>query len=129
MADKKPPSLYDIIERVLAQVQGPVPIDELAKRVLAIYPSRAKNPLTSVRSTLRSGACRQDPGVPGPSDHRAAARCHAGRQIPYSSSPARKSTAGCSVSLRPSTASDARAWRTKICTCWMLPDTRWLAVW
>ena len=53
MADKKPPSLYDIIERVLAQVPGPIPIDELAKRVLAIYPSKAKNPLTSVRSTLR----------------------------------------------------------------------------
>ena len=31
-----------------------MPIDELAKRVLAIYPSRAKNPLTSVRSTLRT---------------------------------------------------------------------------
>jgi hypothetical protein len=53
MADKKPPSLYDIIERVLAQVPGPIPIDELAKLVLAIYPSKAKNPLTSVRSTLR----------------------------------------------------------------------------
>jgi hypothetical protein len=53
MADKKPPSLYDIIERVLARVPGPVPIDEVAKCVLAIYPSRAKNPLTSVRSTLR----------------------------------------------------------------------------
>ena len=53
MADKKPPSLYEIIERVLAQVQGPMPIDELAKRILAIYPSRAKHPLTSVRSILR----------------------------------------------------------------------------
>src|SRR4029453_3426179 len=53
MADKKPPSLYDIIERVLARVPGPVSIDEVAKRVLAIYPSKAKNPLTSVRSTLR----------------------------------------------------------------------------
>jgi hypothetical protein len=53
MADKKPPGLYDIIERVLARVPGPVSIDEVAKRVLAIYPSKAKNPLTSVRSTLR----------------------------------------------------------------------------
>ena len=42
MADKKPPSLYEIIERVLARVPGPRPIDELAKRVLAIYPSKAR---------------------------------------------------------------------------------------
>src|SRR5262245_21914105 len=53
MADKKPPSLYDIIEQVLARVPGSVSIDEVAKRVLGIYPSRAKNPPTSVRSTLR----------------------------------------------------------------------------
>jgi hypothetical protein len=30
-----------------------VSIDEVAKRILTMYPSRAKNPLTSVRSTLR----------------------------------------------------------------------------
>src|SRR5262245_59173226 len=53
MADKKPPSLAAIIERVLARVPGPMPVDELARRVLAMYPSKAKNPLTSVRSTLR----------------------------------------------------------------------------
>src|SRR5574341_291133 len=53
MADKKPPTLSAIIEQVLAQVQGPMPVDEFAQRVLAIYPSKAKNPLTSLRSTLR----------------------------------------------------------------------------
>jgi hypothetical protein len=53
MADKKSLSLYDTIERVLAREQGPVPVDEFAKRVLAVYPSRAKNPLASLCSTLR----------------------------------------------------------------------------
>jgi hypothetical protein len=54
MADKKSPSLYDTIEQVLAQVQGPMPVDEFATRVLAVHPSRAKNPLASLRSALRS---------------------------------------------------------------------------
>jgi len=53
MPDNKPPSLYDTIEQVLAQVDGPISVDECAARVLAIYPSRAKNPMTSIRSHLR----------------------------------------------------------------------------
>jgi hypothetical protein len=53
MADKKPLSLSATIEQVLARVHGPIPVDEFAHRVLAIYPSKAKNPLTSLRSTLR----------------------------------------------------------------------------
>ncbi|MGH8058676.1 MAG: hypothetical protein ACREOH_15800, partial [Candidatus Entotheonellia bacterium] len=53
MPDNKPPSLYDTIEQVLAQVDGPIPVDECAARVLAIYPSKAKNPMTSIRGHLR----------------------------------------------------------------------------
>ncbi len=54
MADKKSLSLDKTIEQVLAQVHGPMPVDEFARRVLAIYPSKAKNPLTALRSNLRS---------------------------------------------------------------------------
>ena len=54
MTDKKSLSLYETIEQVLAEVHGPIPVDELSTRVLAIYPSKAKNPLTALRSTLRS---------------------------------------------------------------------------
>jgi hypothetical protein len=53
MTDQKSPGMYRTIEQVLAQVHGPIPVDELATRVLSIYPSSAKNPLTSLRSTLR----------------------------------------------------------------------------
>src|SRR5262245_61575885 len=53
MADKKAPSMSEAIEQVLVQVQGPIPVTDLAQRVLAIYPSKAKNPLTSLRSNLR----------------------------------------------------------------------------
>jgi len=41
------------IEQVLAQVDGPIPVDEFATRVLAIYPSKAKKPMASIRSHLR----------------------------------------------------------------------------
>jgi hypothetical protein len=54
MADKQPLSLDKTVEQVLARVHGPMPVDEFATRVLAIYPSRAKNPLVSLRSNLRS---------------------------------------------------------------------------
>jgi hypothetical protein len=53
MTDKKSPGLYNAIEQVLAQGHGPIPIDEFATRVLALYPSKAKNPLASLRSNLR----------------------------------------------------------------------------
>jgi len=53
MTDKTSLTWSQAIERVLAHVPGAMAIDELATRVLALYPSKAKNPLTSIRSTLR----------------------------------------------------------------------------
>jgi hypothetical protein len=53
MADKRSLGLYETIEEVLAQVHGPIPVDEFARRVLAIYPSKAKNPIASLRGNLR----------------------------------------------------------------------------
>jgi hypothetical protein len=41
------------VEQVLTQVDGPISIDEFSQRVLAIWPSKAKNPLSSMRSYLR----------------------------------------------------------------------------
>ena len=35
MADKKSPSLDETLEQVLAQVHAPLPVDELATRILA----------------------------------------------------------------------------------------------
>jgi hypothetical protein len=41
MADTKPPSLYEIIERVLARVPGPMPIDEAVRALRATGPQPA----------------------------------------------------------------------------------------
>ncbi len=53
MADKTSPTLGQAVERVLNRLREPISVDEFAKRVLAIYPSKAKNPTTSIRSHLR----------------------------------------------------------------------------
>jgi hypothetical protein len=53
MADEKSLTLSQAIEQALAQLQGPIQVDEFAERVLAIRPSRAKNPVASVRSHVR----------------------------------------------------------------------------
>jgi hypothetical protein len=47
-------TLSQAVEQVLAGVDGPLAVDELCRQVLAIRPSRAKNPLASVRDHLRS---------------------------------------------------------------------------
>jgi hypothetical protein len=54
MAKKKSMSLSQTVEQVLAQVQTPVSMDEIAHRVVKRYPSRANNPLASIRSHLRT---------------------------------------------------------------------------
>jgi hypothetical protein len=41
------------VEKVLAQIDGPIAVDELCQRVLTIWPSKAKNPLSAVRGHLR----------------------------------------------------------------------------
>jgi hypothetical protein len=47
-------TLSQAVEQVLAGMDGPLAVDELCRQVLAIRPSRAKNPLASVRDHLRS---------------------------------------------------------------------------
>jgi len=41
------------VEEVLAQMDGPIAVDEVCERVLTIWPSKAKNPLSALRSHLR----------------------------------------------------------------------------
>lgn len=53
MGDKQSLTLSQAVEQVLAQVNGPISLDEFARQVLAVRPSRAKNPLSSLRTHLR----------------------------------------------------------------------------
>jgi hypothetical protein len=41
------------IEKVVAELQGPIPFDTLAERVLAIWPSKAKYPKAGIRDVLQ----------------------------------------------------------------------------
>jgi hypothetical protein len=41
------------VEQALAEVDGPIAVDELCERVLAIFPSTAKKPLATMRTFLR----------------------------------------------------------------------------
>ena len=41
------------IEQVVGQLDGPIALDAFCERVLALWPSRAKNPAAAVRQTLR----------------------------------------------------------------------------
>lgn len=41
------------VEKVLAQIDGPVTMDEICRRVLTIWPSHARNPLSAMRTHLR----------------------------------------------------------------------------
>ena len=43
----------EAVEQVLALVDGPIAVDELCKRVLTIWPSKAKKPLPAMRNHLR----------------------------------------------------------------------------
>ncbi len=43
----------EAIKQVVAQLTEPIHIDELAQRVLALWPSKAKNPLHTVRQAIR----------------------------------------------------------------------------
>lgn len=53
MVNKRSPTLSQAVEQVLAQVDGPIAVEEFARRVLAIHLSKAKNPLASLRNHLR----------------------------------------------------------------------------
>ena len=54
MAKKTSTRLSQTAAQALAQVQTPVSMDEIADRVVKRYPSRAKNPLASIRNHLRT---------------------------------------------------------------------------
>ncbi len=53
MSKEKSITLSDATEQALAQVNGPIAVDEFARRVFAIFPSKAKNPMASLRNHLR----------------------------------------------------------------------------
>jgi hypothetical protein len=53
MTEKKSPSLSQAVEQALADVDGPIAVQELFTRALAIRPSKAKNPAASLRNHLR----------------------------------------------------------------------------
>jgi hypothetical protein len=52
MPDKKP-TLKQIVEQVLLELDGPTTVKDLAERVYAIYPTRAKTAMLSLRNCLR----------------------------------------------------------------------------
>lgn len=53
MSEPKPITLREAVEQVVAQLDGPIALDEVVHRVLAIKPSKAKNPEAAVRNHLR----------------------------------------------------------------------------
>lgn len=55
MSNEKSITLRDAVEQVLAQLDAPIAVDEFARRVFAIFPSKAKNPMTALRNNLRWG--------------------------------------------------------------------------
>jgi hypothetical protein len=53
MTDQKPISRGEAVKQVIAQLDGPISMDEFVQRVLAIWPSSAKNPRSSITTHLR----------------------------------------------------------------------------
>jgi hypothetical protein len=53
MSEKSGVTVAQAVEQVLAGLDGPISIEELSARVLAIRPSKAKNPVTLLRNQLR----------------------------------------------------------------------------
>lgn len=53
MTEEKPITYDEAMKRALAQVDGPIAVDEFVARVLAIRPSKGKKAATSLRNTLR----------------------------------------------------------------------------
>jgi len=47
------PTINESVERVLAEVDGPIEVNEFYKKVLKIRPSSAKNPTSSIRNNLK----------------------------------------------------------------------------
>jgi hypothetical protein len=53
MTEEKPITYDEAMRRALAQVDGPIAVEEFIARVLTIRPSKAKKAATKVRNTLR----------------------------------------------------------------------------
>ncbi|MCX7839094.1 MAG: plasmid pRiA4b ORF-3 family protein [Anaerolineae bacterium] len=53
MPTTRGPSLSQVAQAVVAEMDAPISLDEFVQRVLARYPSRAKNPAQLVRTNLR----------------------------------------------------------------------------
>jgi len=53
MTDKKTITWREAVDQVLAQLDGPIALDEFTERVLAIRPSKAKKPQALLRNHLR----------------------------------------------------------------------------
>ena len=53
MDEKKPMLLRDAVKQAIASVKGSVALNEFCQQILAIRPSKAKNPMQSVRNHLR----------------------------------------------------------------------------
>ncbi|RMF36662.1 MAG: hypothetical protein D6759_03260 [Chloroflexi bacterium] len=54
-SQEKPITMNQAIDQVAAQLDGPTPMDEFIRRVLELWPSKAKNPAASIRQRLRYG--------------------------------------------------------------------------
>ena len=46
------PTLKQVVEQVLAELDGPITVKNLADRVYAIYPTKAKTAMSSFRNCL-----------------------------------------------------------------------------
>jgi hypothetical protein len=53
MSEEQPLTRNQAVEEALKQIDGPMAVDEFCQRVLTLWPSKAKNPLSAVRSHLR----------------------------------------------------------------------------
>jgi hypothetical protein len=51
---RQEPTLDQVVESLLAEVDGPVPLDKLVQQVLARRPSKAKNPVQAVTNHIRT---------------------------------------------------------------------------
>jgi hypothetical protein len=53
MPTPKGPTIAEVAAEVAATLDGPIPFDEFAQRVLAIRPSAGKHPISQTKSSLR----------------------------------------------------------------------------
>src|SRR5437868_2574556 len=54
MLGEKPPTMDQAVTQALSGVDGPIALDEVIRYIMAIRPSKAKDPAKSIRNMLRS---------------------------------------------------------------------------